>query len=63
LVNRHHFQLPVPNGYGDREAIAMGTVWLNRARAAHKFICSAASLDQRYGSGLSDIVRPDLVAH
>ncbi len=63
VVNRHHFQLPCTEWVRRSGSDCDGYSWLNRERAAHKFVCSAASLDQRYGSGLSDIVRPDLMAY
>ena len=59
VVNRHRFQLPCTEWVRRSGSDCDGYSWLNRERAAHKFVCSAASLDQRYGSGLSDIVRLD----
>ena len=63
VVNRHHFQLPCTEWVRRSGSDCDGCSWLNRERAAHKFVCSAASLDRRYGSGLSDIVRPALMAY
>ena len=58
VVNRHRFQLLCTEWVRRSRGDCDGYSWLNRERATHKFVCSAASLDQRYGSGLSCIVRP-----
>jgi hypothetical protein len=58
VVNRHRFQLPCTEWVRRSGSDCDGFSWSNREEVAHKFVCSAASLNRRYGNGLSDIVRP-----